>query len=435
MGQISDRRFVEIMFLLLCVTLLSSAPRTAEAFLPALPWQNSQALLRKQQSLLRNGNLCDQDGPQKQGHYPLVTSVASHCLAGVVALTTATWSMPSIAWAAGNDAPLFANDDSQGIPVVTQSDVGKSFRSTIVRGAQFADSLDQQWERFSDSLRNENKCDPRTNRRVFDNGFRRDGTRIGNPVLGALCTPEPLGDLDALTAAFVLDSALQAAAETLSVDSTTLDKKIDEVSNLVGPAFSRAAASSLPDSENVQAIKRQAFNRDLYTTTRAIGEFVSSKEQARKLERAWGDKLLAKLAPTADRNDYTSPFPKPDNTEFQPYDEGALLDALGAVSVALQKLQTSGVIGHWEISIPEDDDWNVVTVAVDDDISIGGQILGLERTQPLSGSEVVSLMRSAMESRAKISYKMDTFFIDPTTTRQELYNPNQLLISLGDLGR
>ena len=113
--------------------------------------------------------------------------------------------------------------------MVTQSDLGKSFRSTVVRGAQFADQLDLKWERFSDSLRDERKCDPRTNRRMFDNGFRRDGTRIGNPVLGALCTPEPLRDLDATAARLVLELGQRAAVESLSVDSATLNGKQQEV--------------------------------------------------------------------------------------------------------------------------------------------------------------------------------------------------------------
>jgi hypothetical protein len=152
-------------------------------------------------------------------------------------------------------------------------------------------------------------------------------------------------------------------------------------------------------------------------------------------ERNWGDKLLVAYAPNANRNDFISPFPKPDDTENEPYDEGALLDAMGQVSMALNKLQQGGVIGHWEISIPEDDDWNVVTIAVDDDVCIGGQIIARERQQPLGGSVVVALVRAAMDNRAKISYKINTFFIDPTTTRQELYQPSQLLISLSDLGQ
>lgn len=342
-------------------------------------------------------------------------------------------------------------EGGQGLSAVTQSELGRSIRSSVVGGAKLVDQLDLKWERFSDSLRDEAKCDPLTNRRRFDNGVRRDGTPIGNPVLGALCTPEPLQDLDEATVQIVLKAGHDAALTTWKIDPGTLQKKQEQVQQLVGPAFSRAAVSSVKDTtttttENedgtqTQAIKRQAFNRDLYTNLRAFGEVSDGntnnnrKESARLFERSWGDRLLANLAPNANRNDFVSPFPKPDDTENQPYDEGALLDALGGVSIALSMLQQGGVVGHWEISIPEDDNWNVVTIAVDNDISIGGQILARERQQPLGGSEVVALVRAALENQAKISYKMDTFFIDPSTTRQELYNPTQLLISVSDLGQ
>ena len=334
-----------------------------------------------------------------------------------------------------------APEDTQGLEVVTQSELGKSVRGSIIRGAQLADSIDLKWERFSDSLRDEAKCDPTTGRRMFDNGFRRDGTRIGNPVLGALCTPEPLKELDANMSTLVMDLGRDAAASVLNIDKTALQKKESEIGDLVGPAFQRAAKSQSTTSteRDTQESKRQLFNRDIYIESRTFGDLVpdnkSKRETSRSIERSWGDKMLATLSPKAGRQDYNSPFPKPDPTDEQPYDEQALLDALGKVSVTLAKLQNSGIIGHWEISIPEDDDWNVVTIAIDDDISIGGQIISRERNQPLSGSLVVALVRSAMETEAKIPYKMDTFFIDPTTTRQELYNPSQLLISLSDLGQ
>ena len=47
---------------------------------------------------------------------------------------------------------------------------------------------------------------------------------------------------------------------------------------------------------------------------------------------------------------------------------------------------------------------------------------------------VTGVMRSAIEGK-EISYALDTCFIDPTTTKQELYDPMQLLISLSNLGQ
>lgn len=354
--------------------------------------------------------------------------------------------------------------DVQGIGAVTQSQLGQSVRGAVIGGAQIADSLDFQWERFSDKLRDESKCDPRTNRRMFDNGTRRDGTKIGNPVLGALCTPEPLKPMDGSVVAVVTKLAEDAMLDATSggesintnnmptIDRSKLKQAQERVADKVGPAFARAAAStsstetSKPDmdQELTQAQKRQDFNRDLYVQMRTYGEVLMSQLStsnpksrnfnAQQFETSWGRKMLQEFAPGASRKDYSSPFPKPDPTDDQPYDEASLLDALGGISVVLNKLQAAGVVGHWEISIPEDDYWNVVTIAVDDDVAIGGEVLARESKLPLSGSPVVGLVKAAMDG-VKIPYKMDTFFIDPTTTKQELYDPSQLLISLSDLGQ
>jgi hypothetical protein len=361
--------------------------------------------------------------------------------------------------AAPSDTELFPSRPAvadQGISAVTQSGLGQSVRRSIVGGAKVADNIDLKWERFSDSLRDKSKCDPVTNRRLFDNGTRRDGTKIGNPVLGALCDPEPLQSVSESVASMVLGLAEQAASDVLGEERAALSAKVASVKQLVGPAFTRASSSgTAADSPAVEGettdddkVKRQAYNMNVYTSMRAYGEVlqkngrssskpgtvVTSRETARKFDRAWGQRMMNELAPNADRKDFRSPFPAPDPTDEQPYDQNALLDALGAVSVTLDKLQQGGLIGHWEISIPEDDYGNVVTIAVDDDITIGAQVLSKEQNQPISGSAVVALVRSAMDDRAKISYNMDTFFIDPSTTKQELYDPTQLLVSLSNLG-
>merc|ERR1712224_623755 len=75
---------------------------------------------------------------------------------------------------------------------------------------------------------------------------------------------------------------------------------------------------------------------------------------------------------------FLSPFPKPDADIPLAYEEVKLTNALGAIEVALQKLQDGGLIGHWEISIPEDDYGEVVTIAIDDDVCLGAQILARE---------------------------------------------------------
>jgi hypothetical protein len=442
------RQIEFLSFLNLAIAILS--PRASSFSTPTIPKS------RVHQATIINTNLRSQEHDYDDS-FPK-NLFASLWLGTVILVAGSSLTAP--AHASSVDTTLLGTStwtigdmtvEAQGIPAVTQSDLGTSVRRTIVRGAQFADTLDLQWERFSDSLRDEKKCDPRTNRRMFDNGVRRDGTRIGNPVLGALCRPDPIKPLNVQVATTVLDLAQQAGMEVTGTSRAELQQRVEQVKSLVGPSFSRAvlvgtgtttsvssssASSSNDDEETKQQLLRQDFNRDLYVQMRAYGELVANqRENVKQLDAVWGNKILAQLAPNANRNDFTSPFPKPDPTDEQPYDEGALLDALGRVSVALIQLQEAGLIGHWEISIPEDDNWNVVTIAVDDDISIGGQILSRERNQPLNGSAVMALVQAAMEQKAKISYKVNAYFIDPTTTRQELYNPTQLLLSLSDLGQ
>ena len=359
--------------------------------------------------------------------------------------------------------------DAQGITAVTQSSLGTSIRSSVVQSAKLMDAVDLKWERFSDSLRDNKKCDPLTNRRLFDNGFRKDGTPRGNPVLGALCDPVPLKAIDDNLVDRVVGSALaDAASETFGqgMDPTTLQQLVEKTRIRVEPAFQRAAQSKAAARESPEAKdearKRQQYNLEVYAHVRAYGEALTTtattstaasadssstpakplsktllaRQSGKKLDLLWGRNLLDRLAgPANAKYEFRSPFPKPDSEIPFPYDEKQLTNALGAIEVALEKLQDGGLIGHWEISIPEDDYGEVVTIAIDDDVCLGAQILAQEEQSMLRGSPVVAMVRSALEDRAKIPYAaLDVFFIDPTTTKNELYNPTQLLVSVRNLG-
>ena len=64
--------------------------------------------------------------------------------------------------------PTISNAETdQGISAVTDSNLGQAFRKSIVQGAQVADKLDAQWERFSDNLRDKGRCDTATGRRLL----------------------------------------------------------------------------------------------------------------------------------------------------------------------------------------------------------------------------------------------------------------------------
>ncbi len=325
------------------------------------------------------------------------------------------------------------NDDQQGISAITDSQIGRAFRRSVVQGAQVADKLDEKWERFSDSLRNKSKCDPNTGRRLYDNGKRKDGTPIGNPGLGELCSPEPLLPLDVRMTESILDaavnSALNASGGDRSSEREVLHKSIQETKNLVRPSFERSMQTSVTDDGK----NRGMFNFNLYTTLRAIATFLrGDKSSIRAFQIAWGNELTARFAPSASRKDFLSPFPGRDE-EFQDfdYDMNLLLDALGKLTVTLNQLKLGGFLGYYEISIPYDDYGSVVTVALDDYASIGVEILLSEQNVMVEGP-TQSLVR-ALFDKSRMNFGLDTFYIDPSTTRQDDYNPTQLLISLNGL--
>ncbi|GFH52971.1 hypothetical protein CTEN210_09447 [Chaetoceros tenuissimus] len=312
----------------------------------------------------------------------------------------------------------------EGLSSITDSSIGKSFRKSIIQGARVADNLDEKWERFSDGLRDKNKCDENTGRRLFDNGIRKDGTRIGNPVLGSLCNPEPVLPLNEYEAM----NLLRLAGKSTSIDATELQKVIDENKSLVRSSFDRSIESAVDEDER----NRKRYNFEVYSTMRSISTLLNNSGQVRDFQLNWGSSLLSLLAPTATKKDYRSPFPEmKDEFEDYDYDKDLLLEALGALTVAFDKLKAMGLIGYFELSIPYDDYGSVVTIAIDDYSPIGAEILLSEQNYNIGGI-AQAMVRAALE-RARVAYSLETFYLDPTTTKQSIFNPTQLLISISSL--
>lgn len=336
---------------------------------------------------------------------------------------------------------LAPTNPEEGVQLITGSDLGRAVRKSTIQGARIIDNIDEKWERFSDSLRDKNKCDEATGRKLFDNGFRKDGTRIGNPVLGALCNPVELEVLNQDMGDRVLEYALKSAAVTtagsktntgastdMNMDMDRLKQSVQKVETLVRPSFERSINDTNENEQN-----RKLFNFAMYSNLRAINDELTSSVDITKFYLNWGESLISYLAPNANKNDYSSPFPEvTDEFEDYDYDKENLLDSLGILNVALKNLQKQGLIGYYEISIPYDDYGSVVTLAVDDDITLGSQLLLREQGMKMSGSFVESLVRAVM-NKANLKYSLDSFFIDPSTTKQDVYNPSQLLLSLSNL--
>lgn len=325
----------------------------------------------------------------------------------------------------------------EGISVVTDSSIGRSFRRSAIQGARVLDNLDEKWERFSDSLRDENKCDANTGRRLYDNGFRKDGTRVGNPVLGALCNPDPLLPLDVALGDRVLDTALQCAIDFgVGINKNDrLQQLVQDTENLVRPSFERTARSNNNSNKtngSEDSRNRVFYNFGVYSKLRGISTYLENDAtMIGNFQLAWGKKLTSQLSPFANRKNYVSPFPEmKDEFEDYDYDKNVLLDALGVIQATLEKLKSGGIIGHYEISIPYDDYGSVVTIAIDDYVPIGAEILLSEQKYGIGGI-AQAVVRSVLNEY--FDYGIDTFYIDPSTTKQSEYNPTQLLLSVNNL--
>lgn len=333
----------------------------------------------------------------------------------------------------------------EGLSQVTDSSLGKSIRKVTIQGARIMDNLDEKWERWSDGLRDEKKCDPYTNRRLYDNGYRKDGTRVGNPVLGAPCQPQPLSKLDVQVAEVLLDMMVDAGINSNGNDNpsrSNILEKIQEIQTLVRPSFERDMAQSQTEEEK----ERKEYNFKTFCTLKAIITTCnfnnrSFLQSAKAFQSRYGNAILQKFAQGATKQDYYSPFP--DNDEFPfsdndaDYDKDNLIQSLGAIRVVLDKFQKVGLNGFYEISIPYDDYGSVVTIAIDDDIAIGADMLlsELGLTNGISGGgygPYQSMVRAALEN-SNLAFGMDSFYLDPSTTKQSVYNPTQLLLSVNNL--
>ena len=231
--------------------------------------------------------------------------------------------------------------------------VGDLVRYSVVKGAQFADKADEKWERFSDSLRDKNACDEATGRRLFDNGFRKDGSRIGNPVLGSLCKPQPLLPLSESMADNVVECIERAAAATLGLSRDQLRANAEaappfararrlsafEKSLDVAPTFEGGNSAGNKNSAEDQVEARRRYNDRVYRALAVASKAASSRAAAEAFEAAWGKLLLEELARESSSADFRSPFPPPDLDEERAYDDETLRAALGALSKALGALE------------------------------------------------------------------------------------------------
>jgi hypothetical protein len=122
---------------------------------------------------------------------------------------------------------------------VTTSDLGISVRRAVVQGAQMADSIDAQWEQFSDRF---HLGAARKSKAAYNNKAAKDNLILNQPHY----------PLDVNMASKLLDISNQSFLESTRkygrIQAKDLEQQIDKVARMVLPSFERAAGSKTNDN-------------------------------------------------------------------------------------------------------------------------------------------------------------------------------------------
>jgi hypothetical protein len=118
-------------------------------------------------------------------------------------------------------SPFSTIGNSDGtVSFITESDLGQAVRRSVVRGAQFMDSLDSRWEKISDEMS------------LGEERSRRDK----RPTTRVFAEQMPL---DASLAKHLLEMSDRAVAKILSLDIADLTRRFESVSRAVQPIYER----------------------------------------------------------------------------------------------------------------------------------------------------------------------------------------------------
>lgn len=166
---------------------------------------------------------------------------------------------------------------------ITQSELGKSVRRSVVRGSQFVDSVDEQWENFSDR-------------------FGLGAARKQQPPFPTKPTLDPLQPLDAVVATSFLSMADEAFSRLTLTSVTDLQKQIRRVRETVAPAFLRSGLNPTDVEENGLVMTAQQFNFLCYCHFKAFSDIIIGRKIdfgtfREQFEKLVGDQVVSLLMP------------------------------------------------------------------------------------------------------------------------------------------
>jgi hypothetical protein len=304
-------------------------------------------------------------------------------------------------------APQAANAGAVGEKItgaVTTSDLGLSVRRSVVRGAQTFDSLDGQWEQFSDR---------------FSLGTERS-KRDALPPPKVIPDPQPL---DSATATKILDITDQVFVQLTNIRLVDLSNQIQKVADTVQASFERSGLSVKEMQSSSRPLTGAQLNFAAYTRFKAYSDLVIERKVdffsfRRDFEKVVGQQLVSLLLPNP-----TSPLPPRSNaSSIEERRKVMLKQALENIDGVCHVLVAKGLVARIDQATldPEQvDDWSEDvsdlsgSIALGGDITLSSQILLQEqgfRLYPNYGRYVIQSILQGIEGQRVTT---DDYYMDP----------------------
>jgi hypothetical protein len=338
---------------------------------------------RRQRQLHFSASDCSEDGDEKPagentGMESSRRRELLRRLTGVLVTASIVASGPSVAKAGEVGARI--------TKAVTTSDLGISVRTSVVKGAQLADKIDGQWEKFSDTYGLGSERTKQVGRRPKDKTI-----------------PDPL-PLNTDAAQKILDISDEVFLKLMPAFSPQkLTTRIENISKSAMPSFERSGVvfsvnkegSNNSNYENVAAADllrfetAPQFNFAVYAHFKAYSELILEKGNSInfanfriEFERSVGQRLIEtfQLANTASKG-----FARQEQ-QTNAVLKNQLLAALEQTDTLSRRLRELGLVANVDRnSIESTDDLQdfvddaladlIITVSVDGDVTLQAQIL------------------------------------------------------------
>lgn len=307
---------------------------------------------------------------------------------------------------------------------VTKSDLGISVRKSVVKGAQFIDKLDLQWEKFSDS------------NNLGTERSKRD--RLPSPKI----IPENLL-LDSKFARVILDSC-DAVFLSLMVNTANEDQlkmKIEKIDESVRKSFVRSGLTFEGQPKSSSIIDAQSFNYICFVHFRAYNDLlvensVKFNPFRKEFERQLGDKILGEVGNIREKTPSEGAVVSAENLK------GNLLSTLNSIGVVVEEFRKRGLLAQAERSDIDNEkitDWSTdlsdlqFSLAVDGDVTLNAQILlqelGYRLYPDFSRLTVASLLRQNLEKLKQTITSEDYYMDTAYNSDPEKFKPKQVLIN------